>query len=231
MSGPRQDYRRVTAEQRCRHCAARAVALWLVPRRGHVALCERHAAMYADERGAGGAGYPRKPCAGCYPRARARPFHRTGEAVSDTDVKIIADTATPFLERAAKKAGTLEHVKEPLTRAVRDIFHKRFDTLGAYGSGTRWPDLNAHTVKKLDQETMRDRGTLYGSLVAGSEFGFSKLGGGGRQLAVGSEDPSLRFTELGTRRMPARPVLPDEIPQADVDRLADIIADSLLRDD
>ena len=38
----------------------------------------------------------------------------------------------------------------------------------------------------------------------------------------------LNLTERGTRNMPARPVLPDEVPEADAERWAQIIADSLL---
>ena len=45
---------------------------------------------------------------------------------------------------------------------------------------------------------------------------------------VGSNDPVLNLTERGTRNMPARPVLPDEVPEADAERWAQIIADSLL---
>ena len=148
----------------------------------------------------------------------------------EVDVKV-TENVTPLLAQVtAKLARGLEHVREPLAAAIRDLFRRRFETQGAYG-GTRWPDLNASTMRKLGAHTMLERtGALWDSLTGSSNgYGYTSLSESGRQLAVGSSDPVLRYTELGTRRMPARPVLPDEVPGRELERWADLTADSLLK--
>jgi len=129
--------------------------------------------------------------------------------------------------------------------AVRGLFRKRFETQGAYG-GTRWAPLSESTMRKKSvqygREVMQRTGTLWASLAESSAtgltvggrassraFGYAVLGPRGETLAVGSTDPVLHLTEGGTRKMPARPLLPDEVPAAEVERWADLTADSLLR--
>ena len=71
-------------------------------------------------------------------------------------------------------------------------------------------------------------GPKVGGEASGRVFGYAVLGGDGNTLTVGSTDPVLNMTERGTRKMPARPVLPDEVPAAEVERWADLVADSLM---
>ena len=88
----------------------------------------------------------------------------------------------------------------------------------------------------LSHTLMEETGTLYASLTesgatgltragraSSRAFGYAVLDPAGQGLHVGSWDPVLNLTEKGTRNMPARPILPDEVPADVADRLARIV--------
>ena len=163
--------------------------------------------------------------------------------VTGADGKVTETLSVTFGRITTELARQLPAAQGPLTDAVRGMFRKRFDSRGAYGGGA-WEPLSAATMRKRDRAGLGDApleryGTLDASFTqegatgltvrlnaSSRAFGYSVLDAAG--LHVGSNDPVLNLTERGTRNMPARPVLPDEVPEADAERWAQIIADSLL---
>jgi len=164
-------------------------------------------------------------------------------------VRIVLEGAanvTVILERiTARLARGLEPAQGPLTDAVRAFFGRRFESRGAFG-GVAWAPLHASTVLgRLRAGIAGDAplfrtGTVWASLTQSSAtgltsqggasdraFGYSVLEAGGRALRVGSWDPVLNLTEGGTRKMPARPVLPDKVPDETVSEWAAIVVRSL----
>ena len=147
--------------------------------------------------------------------------------VTGADGKVTENLSVTFGRITTELARQLPAAQGPLTDAVRGMFRKRFDSRGAYGGGA-WEPLSAATMRKRDRAGLGDAPLeRYGTLDASfTQEGATVLDAAG--LHVGSNDPVLNLTERGTRNMPARPVLPDEVPEADAERWAQIIADSLL---
>jgi hypothetical protein len=158
---------------------------------------------------------------------------------------VVIDTATVLLGRiSAAAARALEPARGPLTDAVRAFFARRFASHGAYG-GERWAPLAYATVLKRGREgydavLMERTGTLWASLTesgatgltvrghaSSRAFGFAVLDPDGMALRVGSWDPVLSLTERGTRNMPARPVLPDEVPEEEVRGWAAVVLERM----
>ena len=161
-----------------------------------------------------------------------------------SDVRVaLREDVTPMLRKiTAELARQVPAATGPLVDSVRDLFRKRFESQGAYG-GTRWPDLSPATLLQRARQglgnAVLDRwGTLEASFTQEGSLGLTVRGKSSSRalgyavleadgLHVGSNDPVLNLTERGTRKMPARPVLPDEIPAEFLDRWSDIVASGL----
>ncbi len=161
-----------------------------------------------------------------------------------TDVTVtLRENVTPMLRKVtAELARQVPAATGPLVDSVRDLFRMRFESQGAYG-GARWPDLSPATLRKravqgLGNAVLDRWGTLEASFTQEGSLGLTVGGKSSSRalgyavlesdgLHVGSNDPVLKLTEHGTRNMPARPVLPDEIPADFLDRWADIVASGL----
>ncbi len=145
--------------------------------------------------------------------------------MSDT---IVHDTANAILHRLrARLSRGLEPYEAPLTDAVHGFLARRFDTQGAVGGNGPWPELSAATIHRHGPHpVLEDRGSLWASLTeTEATGGYAVLSADRMTLTVGSQDPVLKWTEHGTRHMPARPVTPAELP---ADEWAELIADRLL---
>jgi hypothetical protein len=150
----------------------------------------------------------------------------------------VHDEASPALDRLRLEVlRGLEPIQGQLVDAIHDFWARDFESQGELG-GSKWPDLSEATVRRHGAHpVLEDTGSLWASLaeggsVSGGYGGASRTWGYAVQpdpwsLEVGSTDPVLALTERGTRRMPARPVAPGEVPDAEVERWADIWADDL----
>ena len=161
-----------------------------------------------------------------------------------TDVRVtLREDVTPMIRKVtAELARQVPAATGPLVDSIRDLFRMRFESQGAYG-GTRWPDLSPATLRKravqgLGNAVLDRWGTLEASFTQEGSLGLTVRGKSSSRalgyavleadgLHVGSNDPVLNLTEHGTRSMPARPVLPDEIPADFLDRWAEIVATGL----
>jgi len=140
--------------------------------------------------------------------------------------------ALSLLERMGRRAANLRPVLDgPIANAIHGFFEKRFATEGAYG-GEKWAPLAAKTLYWRAQHNrsgmpllqfMRD---LWSSLVKRS----SPLGyrvATDASLLLGSSVQHADEHQTGTARMPARKIVPDEIPDADRQSWAEMIVTHL----
>lgn len=143
------------------------------------------------------------------------------------DIKITFDPGqTPYDLQAIARlleqpTQPLREVGEHLVNRVDDTFRKQEDPYGG-----RWAPLSAATIKakrkrggiqKILQDTGRMRATA-NYRVQGSV------------LQVGLSDRKAAFHQYGTRRMPARPILPDRgLPEEDTQEIQEIFTNWLGR--
>lgn len=117
-----------------------------------------------------------------------------------------------------------------MTEAMDDVFallfrieRKQFDSQGGYGSGG-WAALAPSTVARkrrlgLDPRILRETGALFKSVTgkASTNVALPKKDG----LVFGTTIEYGRFHQLGTSRMPARPVV--ELPESDKREIIKIV--------
>jgi len=116
----------------------------------------------------------------------------------------------------------------PVADGVRESFANQFQSTGGYG-GSPWKPLAASTAQRTGRWVpLQATGTLWRSLaVKGAPHGYAELRDPWT-LAVGTTDPVAPFHQLGTRKMPKRPLVPPVIPDADRDRWASLAVDYIL---
>ena len=125
-----------------------------------------------------------------------------------------------------KLARGLQPYARELTAAVRGFMARRIESRGELG-GSPWPMLSAATVRRHGARPLLGRGSLWASLTKeNAAGGFAVLSPDNKILSVGSR--LLRYTERGTRRMPARPVAPAYVPDHETRRWAALVADRFL---
>jgi hypothetical protein len=62
----------------------------------------------------------------------------------------------------------------------------------------------------------------------GAPHGGQELRDGGKTLELSTQAPGAVEAQLGTSREPARPIVPDELPDDVFERIADAIGDYIL---
>ena len=115
----------------------------------------------------------------------------------------------------------------PVTDAIRDLWTKRFASGGVYG-GDAWAELSEETLRRrgdeLNEDVLVHTGILRESLTQRDTLtGYEEMLDE-QTLAVGTTDPAGVFAELGTRHEPRRQITPAEIPDADVEKVTDLVA-------
>lgn len=135
-----------------------------------------------------------------------------------------------LLERMGARASHLRPVLDgPIANAIHGLFEKRFVTEGRYG-GEKWAPLAQRTLGWRAQHhrsrmpILQFTRELWSSLVKRS----SPLGyriADDDSLVVGSSVDRAQWHQLGTDRMPARPIVPDEVPTADTEEWARLIVE------
>lgn len=136
--------------------------------------------------------------------------------------------ALSLLEKMSKKAANLRPVLDgPVANSIHAFFEKRFATEGAYG-GQKWAPL---AEKTLQWRALNNRSAmpilqftreLWSSLVKRS----SPLGyriADDDSLLLGSSVQAAEKHQLGTDRVPARPIVPDVIPELEQKTWADLV--------
>lgn len=121
----------------------------------------------------------------------------------------------------ANPTQPLREIGEHLINRIDDTFRKQEDP---YGS--KWAPLSAATIKakrkrggiqKILQDTGRMRATANYRVT-------------GSKLVVGLSDRKAAFHQYGTRRMPARPILPDRgLPPEDIEEVQEVFTSWLGR--
>lgn len=143
------------------------------------------------------------------------------------DIRIDFDPGqTPYdlmaLDRAlSQPSQPLKEFGEHMVNRIDDTFRTESDPYGA-----KWAPLSAATIRakrrrggiqKILQQTGRMRATANYRVI-------------GAVLQIGLSDRKAVFHQMGTRRMPARPILPDRgLPPEDAQELQEIFTDWLKR--
>lgn len=144
----------------------------------------------------------------------------------------------------AKVIRGLEPYTGPLADRLRAYYAEIFSTEGAAGGTGPWTPLSPATIRRWGSHLLNQfTGTAWASLTQENAtgltkygtpsdrvFGYAVLSEDGKQLSVGSYDPIFAFTERGTRRQPARPIQPVEVPAQVAEDLAGIVAEGLRQD-
>ncbi len=150
----------------------------------------------------------------------------------EREFQVAVDALEGMRERLAHPG---ELLTGPITDEVRRLFAKRFASGGAYG-GDAWAPLSEETIRRrgdeLNTAALIDTGILMESLTQRDTLtGFEELRDGGQTVAIGSTDPAGIYAELGTKHEPRRPVMPESVPDEDLDRMVDLVADFIVDGD
>lgn len=137
-----------------------------------------------------------------------------GDAIVSLSVNVSSTVGD--LDGAAARAETPGPVLlGPITRLIRDFLGTVFDTRGSV-LGHPWADLSEATVRREGLHPPLEGPTddLRASFVLGEPGGHATLESD-YLLSVGSDLPVAEYMQHGTKRMPARPVVPDgDLPDA-----------------
>jgi phage gpG-like protein len=147
-------------------------------------------------------------------------------------VTVSLGPALTLLQRMQAKTANLEPVfNGPIANAVHEFFDRQFATEGAAG-GEKWAPLAAKTLRwraqnhRTGMPILQFSRELWGSLVKRS----SPLGyriADKDSLLMGTSVQHAEKHQRGTARMPARPIVPDVVPEADTQNWAVLIRDYL----
>jgi len=145
----------------------------------------------------------------------------------------VTDNATPMLEAIrARLARGLEPYAPELEAAARGMFEREFESGGALGRSGRWRELSPATMRRKGAgawDVLDNTGELRASLASPeSPYAYAQLSPDLMTLAVGTLVPYAPYHQFGTRNMPARPLVPDEVPEDERRRWTQLVSDRLL---
>lgn len=170
--------------------------------------------------------------------------------INDQEVKI-------HVQRVLEALGDLRPAfAGPVNQAIDDFFTKQFDTEGQHG-GLKWEPLRPVTQMLRQRRghgrggILHDTGRLRASLEKGGKSAEGEFAVTKSSLRRGTRVPYGRFHQTGSVlktlavgkdaqdqpiiirlrgssvRVPARPIVPDRIPDAIVDQWAKLVGDYL----
>jgi phage gpG-like protein len=124
-------------------------------------------------------------------------------------------------------------LKGRIQRAIRAMIRDQFTTQGGFSGG--WAHLSPSTLRAkalrgtLGKGILRDSDRLYNSvaktrgITADTILEIQKY-----SLRYGTNVPYAIYHQLGTIRMPRRPIVPDTTPQSVVDEIDEALADWII---
>lgn len=128
------------------------------------------------------------------------------------------------------RAGLSDDEISKIAMATRASFMAQFQSAGAYG-GTPWAPLAESTLRKRrgsSAQILVDTGTLIDSLtVPGAPHQIVERVGAW-EVEVGTDLFYAALHQSGTRNMPARELVTDEMVEQEADDVAESIADFVL---
>ena len=130
-----------------------------------------------------------------------------------------------LIKRAENPGPALEG---PVAQIVREAIREQFDSQGAR-LGTPWPPPAVRPRLSPAVQALLRTGDLVRSLTErGAPHGSQELRDGGRTLEIGTDHPGA-FAQTGTSRgEPARPIVPDDVPDELLEEIANRIGDYIL---
>ena len=137
------------------------------------------------------------------------------------DEKLLDDV----LRRAENPGPALEG---PVAEIVREAIREQFDSEGAR-LGTPWLPPAARRRLSPAVHSLLRTGDLGRSLTErGAPYGGQELRDGGKTLELSTGAPGAVEAQFGTSREPARPIVPDDVPDEPLEEIADRIGDYIL---
>ena len=120
----------------------------------------------------------------------------------------------------------------PIAATVRDAIRGQFETGGAR-LGTPWAprsprDIVERMFANLGGPLVRTGALELSLTVRGAPHGGQELRDGGRTLAITTDAPGAVEAQQGTPREPARPIVPDDLPDEVLEAIADKIGDYII---
>lgn len=151
-------------------------------------------------------------------------------------VTVKQDTVTPKIKAMKNRIGHLQQLLVgPILQDIRATFAAIWANAGAFAGMGPWPMLAESTLKRKpgrSAEILVASGDLREGFItpfAGSRgYGHTTQEGGFVYLEVGSNMEYADFHQTGTSRMPKRQIVPDQWPQEDIDRWAQLGADFIV---
>jgi len=129
------------------------------------------------------------------------------------------------IKRAGNPGPALEG---PVADALRGAIREQFETQGAR-LGTPWAPPAARARPSPALQALLRTGDLVRSLTErGAPYWSQELRDGGKTLEIGTDHPGA-YAQTGTSRgEPARPIMPDDVPDELLEEIADRIGDYML---
>jgi hypothetical protein len=152
------------------------------------------------------------------------------------DAEVLLDLQQFLATMDATKSAALDlsgAFRGPVDALVTEFFRRRFDSEGAY-LGTAWAKHARATLRARKQPgrgrggILRDLNDLWASLTKSGGPG-SIRDVGAMLYRRGTTDPKAALHQRGTKHMPARPLIPEPVPQALVDEITDAVRDWLAK--